>query len=70
MAEEEVLSSDCLYKVIKSDFLYALAKWENFRHIVFQSAFFGQEAEVCYCDSRMGKWGKWAIVIKNPSGFH
>lgn len=33
-------------------------------HVVFQSAFLGQEAEVCDCESKIGKWGKWAMVIK------
>ena len=42
-------------------------RWPNGKiseHVVFQCAFLGQEAEVCYCESKMGKWGKWAMVIK------
>lgn len=38
--------------------------WPNGKisgHVVFQSAFWGQEAEVCDCESKMGKW---AMVIK------
>lgn len=49
-------------------------RWPNWKisgHVVLQNAFFGQEAEVCYCESKMGKWGKkgkWAIV--NTSEFY
>lgn len=43
--------------------------WPNGKisgHVVFQSAFFGQKAEVCYCESKVGKVGncesKWVLL--------